>query len=345
MPPAPAPVVFRPARGDEIVAGLRVVLGSHGYSADEAQVVDFMQFALRRGISLAHLWLAERTGEGTAAWAVLPVLSPGRTLLLLGPAHPPPGAGTDGAAVAGALVGRVCDHFASRGVHLAQVLLDPADAASRQLYESRGFGRVAELLYLQGAPRRKAPAPALPPGHYWVAYGPHTHDAFVSAIAETYHQSLDCPALNGLREMEDVLAGHKASGEFDPALWLLLCEDVPGPAGKRAPVARGVLLLSVMPPGDALELVYLGLTPAARGRGLGDVLVKQALATAAARRASRLSLAVDSANAPALKLYYRHGLQRIASKLALMRVLRAPPGSAPHASHSAAPHAAQATAV
>jgi ribosomal protein S18 acetylase RimI-like enzyme len=67
--------------------------------------------------------------------------------------------------------------------------------------------------------------------------------------------------------------------------------------------------------------VYLGLTPSARGRGLGDLLVRQALATTAALGASRLSLAVDSQNGPALKLYYRHGLQRVASKLAMMRLL------------------------
>src|SRR3712207_8951894 len=46
-----------------------------------------------------------------------------------------------------------------------------------------------------------------------------------------FRSSLDCPALNGVRDMEDVLAGHKASGEFDPALWFLLSEDVGGGAG------------------------------------------------------------------------------------------------------------------
>ena len=36
----------------------------------------------------------------------------------------------------------------------------------------------------------------------------------------------------------------------------------------------------------------------------------------------RLSLAVDANNAPALRLYYRHGLQRVGSKIAMMRDLR-----------------------
>ena len=35
----------------------------------------------------------------------------------------------------------------------------------------------------------------------------------------------------------------------------------------------------------------------------------------------KLSLAVDSVNAPALKLYYRHGMRQMTRKLALMRDL------------------------
>ena len=315
-------VVCRPAEREEISIGLRVVLGAHGHPADDAQVVDFMQFALRRGISLADLWLAERTGDRALLWAVLPVVSPGRTMLLISPSDLPHRRSADLVGVAGTLIERACTHFAARGVQLAQVLLDPADVISHRLYESRGFSRVAELVYLQASPRRKIAPPALPPGFGWLEYSPQAHPVFVSAIAETYRHSLDCPSLNGLRDMEDVLAGHKASGEFEAGLWLLLCEHVPGSNGDGASTkAHGVLLLSKMQPGDAMELVYLGLTPAARGKGLGDLLVKQALATVAARGASRLSLAVDSTNGPALKLYYRHGLQRVASKLAMMRLL------------------------
>ena len=252
-------VVYRPARREEISLALRVVLGSHGHPADDAQVVDFMQFALRRGFSLADLWLAVRTADGTVAWAVLPVVSPGRTLLMLGPSDPPHRRGSDSVAIAETLIERVCAHFAGRGVQLAQVLLDPSDAVSRRLYESRGFGRVAELLYLQGSPRRKTAAPALPPRFALLPYRPEIHAPFVAAIAETYQHSLDCPSLNGLREMEDVLAGHKASGEFEPDLWLMLCEQGSdaGAGDPTASVARGVLLLSLMQPGDTLELVYL----------------------------------------------------------------------------------------
>jgi ribosomal protein S18 acetylase RimI-like enzyme len=42
-----------------------------------------------------------------------------------------------------------------------------------------------------------------------------------------------------------------------------------------------------------------------------------------AQRRSDLSLAVDSRNVPALRLYYRHGLRRIGSRTAMVKDLRA----------------------
>ena len=322
LPAAPAPAVppgvaLRAARREEVSVALRVILGSSGHLADDAQVLDFMQFALRRGINLGEAWLAEDTSARKLLWAVLPVVSPGRTLLLLGPTEPPARHYAEIAPIAEALVERACANYGARGVQLAQVLLDPADALSRRIYESRGFGPVAQLLYLQGSPRRKTAAPALPAGFAWVTYDGDTHDRFASTISQTYQHSLDCPSLNGLRDIEDVLAGHKATGQFDPALWMMLKEDSAGPVT----TLHGVLLLARVQQGDALELVYLGLTPASRGRGLGDLLVRQALATVAAERLSHLTLAVDARNTPALMLYYRHGLQQVATKLALMRQL------------------------
>jgi ribosomal protein S18 acetylase RimI-like enzyme len=71
-----------------------------------------------------------------------------------------------------------------------------------------------------------------------------------------------------------------------------------------------------------MELVYLGLIPEARGQDLGDLLMRKALATAAAQNCSQTQLAVDSSNAPALKLYFRHGFNRLAAKIALMKNLR-----------------------
>jgi hypothetical protein len=140
---------------------------------------------------------------------------------------------------------------------------------------------------------------------------------FERAILQTYRQSLDCPGLNGLRDITDVIDGHRATGEFNPHFWHLL---------HRGEESLGVLLLSPMPQTDAVELVYLGLCPDARGQGLGDIMMKQANAMVLIAHRRRLTLAVDSINQPALKLYYRHGMHQIMKKIAMIRDLRSAPG-------------------
>jgi ribosomal protein S18 acetylase RimI-like enzyme len=167
-----------------------------------------------------------------------------------------------------------------------------------------------------------------------LTYGPESHAAFARTIVQTYQESLDCPALNGLRDIEDVIAGHKASGggpkAFDPAWWFLLRE--------RDAEALAVLLLArtTSPHAAAAELVYLGLVPAARGRGIGDVVMRQALHVVSAARGetpTSLALAVDGHNTRALRLYHRHGMRRVGSKRAFVRQLRVAGDSLPTVVH------------
>ena len=68
------------------------------------------------------------------------------------------------------------------------------------------------------------------------------------------------------------------------------------------PATAAVLLLSEIPDRDAWEVAYLGLTPSARGRGLGRAVLAHALELAAAH-VPRLELAVDVRNHPATRLY------------------------------------------
>ena len=217
-----------------------------------------------------------------------------------------------------ALLEPICAIGRARGVHLAQTLIDPGDQTVSKAVEDGGFSRMAELHYLQVAPRMEDRPPELPPGMDWITYSNQTHGLFARTIIDSYRQSLDCPALNGLRDVEDVIAGHKASGLFDAGAWFVLRE------GERA---LGVVLLSETLRSDAMELTYLGLSPEARGRRLGELMIRQALSVAAFRGHARFCLAVDSQNVPALKLYYRHGMQRVGSKLAMLKDLRGPKSS------------------
>ena len=305
------PATYHPATAEQLQPALRMVLGANGRLADDGAAVDFMQFATHRGVDLKDLWVAERGGR--VIWATLPITSPGHTLLLLAPAGRP--REPEGEDSAGKLLDKTCEHLAARGMRLAQVLLDPPDTSGRQVYLDHSFQQVAELLYLQADVRRTSPAPALPDGCDWINYSDDAHDLFCSAIVKSYQDSLDCPGLNGLRHIEDVVAGHKSSGvDFDPSWWFVLRE-------RGNPLA--VLLLARAHVNNTAELVYLGLAPPARGRGLGDLVMRQAMHTLAINGVNALALAVDAQNAPALGLYYRHGFRKVGSKIALMRQLQA----------------------
>ncbi len=321
---AEPPTTFRPVVPGEIEPSLRLILGGHGVTVTDDHLHEFLKFCDDRGIDLTLLWVAEQNGR--PALAALPVMSPGRTMLLF--VSPPPHKGSE--LTLGTLIEQTADAAAARDVQLAQALIDPQDEAMQRVYVAAGFYAMAELIYLNAAPRAGTPFPTLPPGLAWESYSPQTHHQFARAIIDTYHESLDCPALNGLRSIDDVIEGHKASGIFNPADWFILVdssETVATPA--RDPL--GVLLLASSGRAeDVMELIYLGLAPSCRGRQMGELLIQQALAVVALEKNRRLSLAVDAQNLPALKLYYRHGMNRVASKIAFMKNLRASPPAALH---------------
>jgi len=210
------------------------------------------------------------------------------------------------------ILAALADATAARIV-LAQTLLDPADASAIALYSSAGLSPLTTLTYMERKPPLLAPTVHLPPGLRLEPYSADNHGVFRAAILASYEQTLDCPALSDIRDIEDVITGHKAVGTFDPQLWSLVLSDEPTPLG--------CLLLAHVPARQALEIVYLGLSPAARGRGIGRALMQRTLAIAARRHFALSSLAVDVQNAPALRLYRRFGYTAVMQRLALIRAL------------------------
>ena len=309
---APPAAQARPVYPGEESAALRLVIGSLAHPADDQALTDFLLFVQSKKIDLSEIWVVQ--SGNSLCWAALPILSEGRTMLLLTPGDVPP---AHAQAAIGVMLDGLCQRYSTRNVQLAQALIDPHDEASRRVFQAHGFVRMAELIYLHTAIRRPPAPPPLPAGITVSTYSDQTHPLFAEAILASYRDSLDCPGLNGVRKIEDIIAGHKACGEFDPKMWFLLCQQ--NESGQSQP--RGVLLLSRLPRGDTVELVYLGLAPEARGLRLGDWLMRCALVSTASAGLPRLSLAVDSLNAPALRLYYRFGLSRLASKVAMMRTL------------------------
>lgn len=300
----------------EVDAALRLLLSGHLGTPGEAQKKEFLGFARQRGVDPADFLVAVE--GGLLWWALLPAVSPGRTVLLLSPSLMPAGPTVHHAK---ALTEVACGMMAAHGVRLAQLLLDTTEPGLIALYESCGFSRLAELVYLRRDVRQAEPPP-LPDGVELVHYDTQSHGQFRQALAASYEGSLDCPALNGRRELDDILLGHRGAGEFDPSWWTLLRHN-----GRPA----GVLLMSAPPGSVAAELVYIGLAPPARGKGLGELLMRVALATVSRAGMAELMLAVDSINAPALALYQRFGMRRVTSRIAMMRDLAPGAPALPHA--------------
>ncbi|MHC5023844.1 MAG: GNAT family N-acetyltransferase [Planctomycetota bacterium] len=269
----------------------------------------FVDYAEAQQISLDGLW-ARLDGQDRVCQTVLLVPNPGRTAMVFSGRV---WSGRDVPPLAG-LLRHACRATDVIDVDLAQTLLDPGETLAREAFQDGGFEPLATLSYLQRSLPRRAPSPPdWPRGVRPVPFEASRRDELLRVLDASYEDTLDCPGLRGRRRTEDILAGHRASGEFDPALWTLLLED---------DRAIGTLLLNPSPAQQSVELVYLGMAPAARGRGLGTCLLRHGLRLLAGRAEQSITLAVDEQNAPALALYRREGFRPILRRLALIRSMR-----------------------
>ncbi|MEO0586730.1 MAG: GNAT family N-acetyltransferase [Planctomycetota bacterium] len=252
---------------------------------------------------------------GRLAAVATGVMSPGRAAMVF--VSRPRALGGDAAGTAA--VGALCGVLERAGVRLAQALLDPGQAAERRVLASAGMSELATLHYLSRplgeADRGEAAARAAlrERGLVLEAWSEGAAGRFAAAVEASYEDTRDCPALRGVRAIDDVMAGHRAAGRFDPRRWALASDERGEPAG--------VILLTELPTEGAGELVYLGVAPGWRGAGLGRRLVRLGVAMMAEAGCGRLLLAVDQANGPALGLYRGAGFSVAGRKHAWMRVL------------------------
>jgi ribosomal protein S18 acetylase RimI-like enzyme len=187
------------------------------------------------------------------------------------------------------------------GAKVGQAILTPQEALLAAPLERNGFCHITSLWYLHHDLEVKAgedaPAEA---GILFQSYPESDPELFQQTLMRTYEGTLDCPELTGVREPAEIMAGHRAQGKHDPELWWLVL---------RAGVPVGVLLLTEMPEWEALDVAYLGVVPEARGQGLGRLLARKAVREARRADVSRLTLAMDSRNLPARRVYLGVGFQ------------------------------------
>jgi ribosomal protein S18 acetylase RimI-like enzyme len=188
----------------------------------------------------------------------------------LGVAWPPRGCSPE---TEDALTAAACDWLRARGVKVCQAIVPAAEFPATAPLERAGFRHVTQLVFLRrelDPSRDRLPPEERPAG---VHYHPDFRDRFAAALL-------------GFGLPGEASAWHfLALGGGEPTgLWM----TEPGEAG-------------------AVVLTYLGVVPAARGRGLGERLLRHVLHEAACGGFAAVELSVDARNEPALHLYRRHG--------------------------------------
>lgn len=283
---------------DQVLARV-LAQGGAGAVASPTHVRSFARYIETCGLE----WLAWRfRRQRRDAACLLALLLPGRTAIVM---FPTPGARSTEWDDQRQLMAAGLKHLAGRHLHYVQALVEPQAREKRELLEAHGFTHLTELIYLR---RGVAPLGSERPCDRqvtWVAYDSGRDHAFAQMLLATYQDSRDCPELTGLRPIDAVIASHKAAGAFDPTLWELACID-----GAHA----GCLLLSLLTHGSLMEVVYLGVVPSWRRRGVGGLLLCRALEQSGRVGARQLTAVVDRRNDPARQLYARFGFKPTAAR-------------------------------
>lgn len=197
------------------------------------------------------------------------------------------------------------------GVTFVQSLIGPDQDRDANALQGAGYVRLAGLLYMmRGLSGPIAPSDAA--GELAFDNGRRFDLSELGrVILGTYEGSLDCPPLAGFRRIEDVIASHKASGRWRPDWWWIVRV-----AGEPA----GCVLVneSTTHPNSA-DLVYMGLSPRYRGRGIGRAMVRHVCAEARRGQCEAMFVVVDQANPHAQRIYEAEGFGPTHSRVAYIR--------------------------
>lgn len=260
-----------------------------GVSTDQqdALVATLDQLRGQAGSVGDGLFIARCRGQIVAATWVQS--APGNTALLWPP---------DFASPAAPELMRFVDSILNRWrVPLAQMIIGSESVVDLDLLALAGFHYLVDLDYL--ALENTKFETNWPDGKlYFEPQAANHSPRLQNILLKSYEGTLDCPQLNDVRDPEDVIASYEAQGKYAEDNWFLVQLD-------RQDV--GVLILAEHDRGNVLELVYMGIIPAMRGRSLGREVLRHAIRRAVDIRAERLVLAVDTQNAPAQEMYRRAG--------------------------------------
>jgi GNAT superfamily N-acetyltransferase len=125
------------------------------------------------------------------------------------------------------------------------------------------------------------------------------YETWVALLEATYQETSDVPELADLRSTRKALEGYRS-------------HCTPGVEGWYAIWCRGVLagcLILARNHFPVGEINYLGLIPEFRAQGHSRALMRFALDWMAAERCTKVALAVDCRNEPAMRVYQKWGFE------------------------------------
>ncbi|WP_346795876.1 GNAT family N-acetyltransferase [Halomonas sp. Bachu 37] len=191
-----------------------------------------------------------------------------------------------------------------QGIRLVKTVLEVGEHSTAALLTANGFPAVVCLHYLSAPAQAEENSPVAGSRATFTHVSEITFEHFAALFERVEEGSKDCPELQGTFTAQEALMGFQRQDAHAPAQWYLVrCE------GEDA----GVLLLAPHPEAGNWELMYMGLVPAWRGRGLGRQVVNEALRRAAKAGVDEVLLAVDERNTPARQLYEQAGFKVQAS--------------------------------
>lgn len=207
-------------------------------------------------------------------------------------------------------IAELCERTLALGLEMVQAIVPadstgPTDERLRSAFQAARMIRAAKLLQFEccdipfqhdGTPLAMAFSPVR-----FRSYRDIPWERWCQLVEATYTDTLDVPILNGVRSIEQTLRGY-AVGQSNPNFpwWSIHIDEAP----------IGCLILSSLSERDC-ELTYLGLISSARGRRYSPEIMDFVSQWMLDQGKSRIVLAVDEKNAPALHLYRSFGFEQI----------------------------------
>jgi len=300
---------IRDATSEELDGAIGLVLS--GVSATEgypvAQVEDFLAYLQAQNLKVD--WSLIVTRQETIVGACLGVISPGKAaMVLLSASEANSSLCTQ---LANAL--RMLEARSRKAdLSLLQALMPPGATGQARCAELAGYKFLTDLSYMSLEVKPFFSANSEEPELTIECCRLDRLEELNDTLEKTYINSLDCPDLNNIRTTAETIKSHRASGIHDSKLWFLARDET-------QPV--GILLLTKVPLRQALEIVYLGTIPQARGKGYGKKLVQHAIKQTLAAKCTHLILAVDTMNHFARKIYQSLGFLETDIRSAWIRAL------------------------